>query len=72
MKTQSIPQRPIVHAAFVDALSGEFIARTGCGVYVYLNPADVYRLFHEFQSNAAPIRAYVRQVVKAIIAEALA
>jgi hypothetical protein len=57
-------ENQIVHAAFVDALSGEFIARTGCGVYVYLNPADIHSMFNEYQRNTAPIRQYVRQVVK--------
>lgn len=71
MKTRTIQQNRIVHAAFVDALSGEFIAQTGCGVYVYLNPLDVYSLFNEFQVNAAPIRDYARKVVKAILAETL-
>jgi len=64
MKTYRKQETQIVHAAFLDALSGEFIARTGCGAYVYLNPADIHSMFNEYQRSAAPIRQYVRQVVK--------
>lgn len=67
MKTQAMQQNQIVHAAFVDALSGEFIARTGRGVYVYLDPIDIHHLFKEYQRHSQPIRDYVRQVVKAVL-----
>lgn len=68
MKTQNLKQPSIAHAAFVDALSGEFIARTGCGVYVHLDPMDVYSMFNEFQGHEASIRDYVCQVVKSFTA----
>lgn len=65
MKTSNqFNESRVVHAAFLDALSGEFVARTGCGAYVYLNPADIYRLFVDYQNVGMPIRAYVRQIVK--------
>ena len=61
-------ENQIVHAAFLDALSGEFIARTGCGAYVYLNPVDIYRMFNEFQNRGTPVRDYVKQEVKTFLA----
>lgn len=67
MKTQIRQENPIAHAAFVDALSGEFLARTGCGVYVYLDPADVHRMFTEFRRRSQPIRDYARQVVRSYL-----
>lgn len=60
-------ENQVVHAAFLDALSGEFIARTGCGVYVYLNPVDIYRMFNDYQSHSTPVRDYVKQVVKSFL-----
>ena len=35
--------------AFIEALSNEFVAMTGYGVYVYLDPIDVERLFMNYQ-----------------------
>ena len=68
MKTSSYRhENKVVHAAFLDALSGEFIARTGCGAYVYLNPVEVYRLFAEYQQRNTPVRDYVRQTVKVFL-----
>lgn len=60
-------ENQLVHAAFLDALSGEFIARTGCGAYVYLTPVDVHRLFTEYLQRNTPIRDYVRQTVKVLL-----
>ena len=65
MKTSTqLHEKQVVHAAFLDALSGEFIARTGCGTYVYLNPIEVHRLFNDYQQCKAPIREYVKQTVR--------
>lgn len=52
---------------FIEALSLEFVMRTGCGIYVYMNPADVNDLFSQFQNQALSIRAFARQVIKNII-----
>lgn len=60
-------ENQIVHAAFLDALSGEFLARTGCGAYVYMNPADIHRIFNEYRNNSAPVREYVKQIVRAVL-----
>jgi len=65
MKISTHPyENQVVHAAFLDALSGEFIARTGCGAYVHLNPVEVHRLFNDYQRCNAPVREYVKQTVR--------
>ncbi|QPK64308.1 hypothetical protein IVG45_04895 [Methylomonas sp. LL1] len=50
--------------AFIEMLSREFVAMTGCGVYVYLNPLDVDQLFNNYQNLRMPIRAFARQCIK--------
>lgn len=60
----SFRQNDISHAAFLDALSGEFIARTGCGVYVYLNPQDIHRLFDDYRQHGTSIRDMVRPWIR--------
>lgn len=68
MKTSnSIEEIKVVHAAFLDALSGEFIARTGYGAYVYLNPLDIHQLFKDYLDHRMPIRDYVKQSVKGVL-----
>lgn len=64
MKTSYQEETKLVHAAFLDALSGEFIARTGCGAYVFLNPFDIHVMFKDYLKHNTPIRDYVRQSVK--------
>lgn len=54
----------VVHAAFFDALSGEFLARTGCGPYVYMNPFDIQQIFKHYLKQGLPVREYVKQTVK--------
>ncbi len=63
MKTSPQHETKVVHAAFLDALSGEFIARTGCGAYVYLNPFDIYQMFKDYLNHPAPVREFVKQRV---------
>ncbi|MCK9608453.1 MAG: hypothetical protein M0R33_18595 [Methylomonas sp.] len=67
MKTLYQEQAKVAHAAFLDALSGEFIARTGYGAYVHLNPFDVHRLFKDYLKHGVSIRDYVKQSVKAYL-----
>lgn len=50
--------------AFFETLSQQFIAVTGCGVYVYLNPVDINGLFDQFMTGNMPIQIFVRQCVK--------
>ena len=50
--------------AFIEALTNEFVAMTGYGVYVYLDPIDVERLFMNYQKLSMPIGAFVRQCVE--------
>lgn len=67
MKTLYQNEAKVVHAAFLDALSGEFIARTGCGAYVYLNPVDVLQLFKDYLQHSLSVREYVKRSVKAFL-----
>jgi len=64
MKTSTKIENKVVHAAFFDALSGEFIARTGCGAYVYMNPIDIQQMFKDYLSNSLSVRDYVKRSVK--------
>nr|WP_305907309.1 hypothetical protein [Methylomarinum sp. Ch1-1]MDP4520050.1 hypothetical protein [Methylomarinum sp. Ch1-1] len=40
--------------AFIETLSDEFIATTGYGVYAYLNPLDINRLFRQYLQHGTP------------------
>lgn len=59
-----IQELHVVRLAFFEILSGEFIAITGYGIYVYLTPVDIDQLFQHFLNNDTPIRKYARQCVK--------
>ena len=50
--------------AFIEGLSREFVAMTGCGVYVFLNPLDLNLLFDNYQSLGMSMRDFARQCVK--------
>ena len=50
--------------AFIEGLSREFLAMTGCGVYVFLNPLDLDQLFDKYQSLGISMRAFARQCVR--------
>lgn len=50
--------------AFIEGLSREFLALTGCGVYVFLNPLDLDVLFDKYQSLGLSMRAFARQCVR--------
>jgi len=51
---------------FIEALSREFVAMTGCGVYVYLNPNAINQLFNRYLSLDMPIRAFARQFIRSL------
>jgi len=53
----------VLPEAFLDALSGEFIARSGHGAYVYLNPFDIYQMFKDYLNHPIPVREFVKQRV---------
>lgn len=50
--------------AFIETLSRELIALTGCGLYVFLNPPEVDRLFDQYRNQGVPIRLFARQYLK--------
>jgi len=54
----------IIRFTFFETLSGEFIAMTGYGVYVYLTPVDIDQLFNHYLNHSVPIRRFARQCVK--------
>ena len=54
----------IERIAFIETLSREFIAITGCGVYVFLNPLDLNQLFDKYQNLGLSMRAFARQCVR--------
>ena len=54
--------------AFIETLSGEFLSKTGRGVYVFLSPFDVERLFELYCGSDMPILTYARQCVKKTVA----
>jgi len=67
MKTLVHKEIKVVHAAFFDALSSEFIARTGCGAYVYLSPVEIHQMFRDYLKQSVPIRDYVKRSVKTFL-----
>lgn len=54
-------------STFAETLSGQFVAITGYGVYVYLNACDVEQLFLQYQNDFTPIADFVRQCVKSVL-----
>ena len=50
--------------AFIEGLSREFVAMTGCGVYVFFNPLDLDLLFDKYQSLGMSMRAFAKQCVR--------
>jgi hypothetical protein len=60
----NIQELHIIRFTFLETLSGEFIAMTGYGIYVYLTPVDIDQLFNHFLNHDTPIRKFARQCVK--------
>jgi len=69
MKTSSneITKLSNTRTLFVETLSQQFIALTGCGVYVYLNPVDISGLFNQYLSDTLSINTFARQCVKNVL-----
>ncbi|OAI04681.1 hypothetical protein A1353_13100 [Methylomonas methanica] len=69
METSSnqITQLSNTRTLFVETLSQQFIALTGCGVYVYLNPVDINGLFNQYLSDTLSINTFARQCVKNVL-----
>jgi len=69
MKTSSneITQLSNTRTLFVETLSQQFIALTGCGVYVYRNPVDISGLFNQYLSDTLSINTFARQCVKNVL-----
>lgn len=65
--TKEIRELSTNRTIFIETLSYQFLAATGCGVYVYLTPVDVNGLFNQFSSGNLPIKIFVRQCVKSIV-----
>jgi hypothetical protein len=63
MKTLFQEETKLLPEAFLETLSGEFIARSGYGAYVYLNPFDIHQMFKEYLNHPAPVREFVKQCV---------
>ncbi|ANE54721.1 MULTISPECIES: hypothetical protein [Methylomonas] len=53
---------------FIETLSRQFIAITGCGIYAYLNPVTINELFNQYMASNVPINAYARQCVRNVVA----
>ncbi len=53
---------------FIETLSRQFIAITGCGIYAYLNPVTINELFNHYLDSNVPINAYARQCVRNVVA----
>ncbi|OAI19901.1 hypothetical protein A1507_06030 [Methylomonas koyamae] len=53
---------------FIETLSRQFIAITGCGIYAYLNPVTINELFNQYMAGNVPINAYARQCVRNVVA----
>jgi hypothetical protein len=65
MSTLNEPSEELIaRAAFIETLSDEFIALTGFGVYAYLNPLEINRLFHQYLKQALSLRQFVRSCVR--------
>jgi len=49
---------------FIETLSREFIAATGHGIYVHLDPIDIEQLYASFQGMDLPILQFARQCIR--------
>lgn len=52
---------------FIETLSRQFIAVTGCGIYAFLNPMTINELFNHFLSSNLPINAFAKQCVRDVV-----
>ncbi len=59
-----------VRETFIQALSDEFTARSGFGVYAYLGPLDINQLFKTYLRQRLPLRPFIKPHVKRLLAGA--
>lgn len=65
MKTiKQVNEISTLRIVFIESLSRQFIAITGCGIYVYLTPVTVNELFNHYMNSNLPINVFARQCVK--------
>jgi len=62
-----VKQLGYARTLFIETLSQQFIAMTGCGVYVYLNPVDLNGLFNQFLTDSISVDTFARQCVKNVL-----
>jgi hypothetical protein len=60
----------VARFVFIETLSAESIAKTGCGIYVFLTPVEIEELYVAYQNLSSPIKDYARQCVKTALAHA--
>lgn len=53
--------------SFHERLSAQFVAVTGYGVFVYLNPLDVEQLYRRYLNHPTPIKDFLRQCVRNVL-----
>jgi len=53
---------------FIETVSRQFVAITGCGIYVYLNPVAINELFNRYLDSSVSINTFARQCVKKVVA----
>lgn len=61
---ENIENKFVARFVFIETLSAESIAKTGCGIYVFLTPLEIEELYMAYQNLSAPIKDYARQCVK--------
>jgi hypothetical protein len=49
---------------FIEALSQEFLAAKGYGVYAHLSAGDVIRLYEQFRDSGIPSKSFARDYVR--------
>lgn len=65
MSTQNESSEELfARTAFIETLSDEFMTLTGVGVYAYLNPLEINRLFNQYLKQALSLRQFVRSCVR--------
>ena len=52
---------------FIETVSRQFVAVTGCGIYAFLNPVTIEELFNHFLNGNVPINAFAKQCVRDLV-----
>ena len=53
-----------VRAIFIETLSGEFLLKTGFGVYAFLAPMDINHLFKEYLHQPQTLKIFSKSCVR--------